>query len=186
MTFARFEPAAPIDPDTLAWLASEPAFPRELVDVWQRYGTGFVGDGFLRIIDPSVYGPHMETWFADADDAVPFAATGMGDLLVWQPAGVRRVMYRYGDITTIPEPLGQILAAFEHPQFVQWMRPGQYAEAVQRFGRPGIDDAFAYAPYLVLGGPEQVDHLDPGNLAVTLTIFTQMVGRASIIPGKTP
>lgn len=191
--FARFEPVAPVPDQTLESLAAWPGFPVEILDLWRTWGTGFVGeDGYVRVIDPAHYIGYLSEWFTDTEGAVPFLATGMGDLFVWQPTGepggvIRHVMYRVGDIRNIAPQFESLFSFLENDQYLDtWLQRGDYGQAVARLGRPDLYEAFFYAPFLPLGGTADAAHLDRGDLAVSLSVFTQMLGKASIVPGRPP
>lgn len=188
--FVRFESVAPVPEQTLASLEAWAVFPREIIELWRRWGTGFIGaDGFVRIIDPSRYIGFLPEWFTDTQGAVPFLATGMGDLLVWQPGPepggvIRHVLYRVGDIQNINPQFETLFSFLENDQYLDsWMRRGDYPGGIARLGRPDLYEAFFYTPFLPLGGRAGAEHLNRGDLAVSISIFTQMLGKASIVPG---
>ena len=191
--FARFEPVAQVPEQTLEPFAARPGFPREILDLWRTWGTGFIGeDGYVRIIDPAHYISHLPEWFTDTEGAVPFLATGMGDLFVWQPTGepggvIRHVMYRVGDIRNIAPQFESLFSFLEDAHYLDtWLQRGDYGQGVARLGRPDLYEAFFYSPFLPLGGTADAAHLDRGDLAVSLSVFTQMLGKASIVPGRPP
>lgn len=191
--FARFEPVAPVPEQTLASLRAWAGFPPELVDLWQQFGTGFIGaDGYVRIIDPAHYLEFLPEWFTDTQGAVPFLATGMGDLFVWQPGPepggvIRHVLYRVGDIRNINPQFETFFSFLENDQYLDsWLQRGDYAAGVARLGRPDLYEAFFYAPYLVIGGKAHPGNLHRGDLSVSISVFTQQLGKASIIPGRPP
>lgn len=182
--FQRFERVEPVPERTLDTLTALPGFPAALVDAWREFGTGFIGaDGFVRLIDPGKYFGLLPEWFDDSAGAVPFAATGMGDLFVWQGGVIRQVLYRIGHIRDLPMSVDEVLTAGEDEAALgSWLHRAQYPAGVERWGRPDLYEAFFYAPYLPLGGPEQPENLQRGDLGVSLSIFTQMMGRTSIVP----
>lgn len=191
--FERFEPMAQVQEQTVEAFAAWPGFPPEILDLWRTWGTGFIGDdGFIRIIDPAHYINWLPEWFTDTKGAVPFLASGMGDLFVWQPTDepggvIRHVLYRVGDIRNIAPPFDSLFSFLEDAHYLDtWLQRGDYAEGVARLGRPDLYEAFFYTPFLPLGGNADPAHLDRGDLAVSLSDFTQILGKASIVPGMPP
>lgn len=184
--FATFERVAEVAEASIAAIEQLPGFPRDMANLWRHYGTGFIGqDGYVRLIDPAHYLQFLPDWFSDTDGAVPFAATGMGDLFIWQAGVVRHVLYRVGHIQNLPVDIPAMSADFEAPGPLDgWLRRGQYGEGLAAHGRPALYEAFFYAPFLVMGGPEAVSNLQRGDLAVSLAVFSRIAGRASLIPGK--
>ncbi|MFK4791670.1 T6SS immunity protein Tdi1 domain-containing protein [Microbacterium sp. ZW T5_56] len=192
-TFTTYRAAAPVPEQTLASLAAWQGFPTELVTLWREWGTGFIGeDGYVRIIDPAKYQPYLSEWFTDTQGAIPFLATGMGDLFVWQPDGtpggvIRHVLYRIGEIRNIAPQFETLFSFLEDPRYLDtWLQRGDYTAGIARLGQPELYEAFFYAPFLPLGGTPHPSHLNRGDLAVSLSVFTQMMGRASLIPGQAP
>lgn len=182
--FEQFERVDAVDPVTIERVAAIPGFPGVIADLWREQGTGFVGaDGFLRLIDPDRY--DLGDSLTDIAGAVPFLATGMGDLLVWQDGVVRHVLYRIGRIENLA--VTDLVTSWEDDDYLdRVLLRSPYQVALARLGRPDLYEAFFYAPFPVLGGSQHPDNLHRGDLNVSLALFTSLVGKASIVPGQPP
>ena len=91
MEFATFSSTGPVAAASIERFG--PAVPAPVVELWRTVGTGLVGrDGFVRVVDPAWYADHLATWFDNAEGAVPFLATGMGDLFIWKEPAIRHVL----------------------------------------------------------------------------------------------
>lgn len=179
-SFVNFESTGAIPEETLARYATR--VPGEIVDLWREWGTGLIGaDGFVRIIDPDWYAPYLEDWFENAEDAVVFLATGMGDLLIWKDPVIRHVRYRDAAMDGILPEFGSLFSLLEEESYLDGQLARQpYTAGVERLGVPGPREAFFYAPFVPLGGDPAPENLQRGELATSLDIFARMMGRAEL------
>ena len=63
--------------------------PKELIEVWRKYGFGSLLNGYLKIVNPEDYKEVLvESYIQTEDEPIEFTsvifATGMGDLLIWE------------------------------------------------------------------------------------------------------
>ena len=181
--FPHFEHVAPLEDESLLDQLGAVGFPPEIIEAWRRYGTGFVDpDGIVRLIDPEHYFP-LDEFFDDATGAIPFAATGLGDLLVWQEGIIKWVVYRTVHVVKVSFPADVLLGHFSNPEFLDvnfWRQ--RYLEAVAVHGRPDLYEAFYYTPFLAIGGLgfDDAKHMQRGDLMVSLSLFSQMAMRISL------
>lgn len=178
--FTSFTAVAPVAPASLERWAD--AVPAPVAELWRDAGTGLIGDdGFVRVIDPAQYADDLSDWFTNADGAVPFLATGLGDLFIWKEPVIRHVLYRTGEVRGIEPEFDSWWPLLENPDYLdRHLDRGDYPAAAQRLGVPGITEAFFYVPFLMVGGAPGPQNLQRGELAVSLGIFTQLVGPAEL------
>lgn len=180
MEFSTFRSTGPVSSASIERFGS--AVPGPVVELWRSVGTGVVGDdGFVRVIDPAWYADHLGEWFDNADGAVPFLATGMGDLFIWKEPVIRHVLYRTAEIRGIAPEFDSLWSLLEDESYLDThLDRGDYSAGVQRLGVPEVREALYYVPFLPLGGQPGAERLDRGDLSVSLDLFTQMVGRAEL------
>lgn len=85
--FADFVEHAPVEPEVVA--AYRDRVPAELVEVWEQYGYGTFGQGFIRVINPAVYEAELGDRIGKTQGdgvAIPVMVTGLGDLITWEPS----------------------------------------------------------------------------------------------------
>lgn len=158
-----FQPHAPVDPATID--AYRGRVSDEVIELWETYGYGTFGSGFLRVIDPSV----LERGIGDVLGAgagerrlVPFIVTGLADVLCWEPGiGVTAILYRKQDSIGIGEldTLLGMLALDGEEYLSEEFEWDMFPKAVAAHGAPAFDESFTFVPLLSLGGPLEVEHM---------------------------
>ena len=178
--FSTFHSTGPVSPASIERFGR--SVPEPVLELWRTVGTGLVGeDGFVRVIDPAWYADFLATWFDNAEGVVPFLATGMGDLFIWKEPVIRHVLYRSAEVRGIAPEFDSWWGLLEDGAYLDaHLDRGDYPAGVQRLGVPEVREALYYVPFLPLGGQPGAERLDRGDLAVSLDLFTQMVGRAEL------
>jgi hypothetical protein len=84
---ADFVSHAPVEPEVIAEYRDR--VPDELVELWEQYGYGTFGEGFLRVINPKLYEAEVGECIGKTQGdgiAIPIMVTGLGDLITWEPS----------------------------------------------------------------------------------------------------
>lgn len=156
--------------------------PDELVDVWEQYGYGTFGEGFLRVIDPKLYEAEVGDCIGKTQGdgiAIPIMVTGLGDLITWEPSlGAVAILYREGRV----RGLGEMRA------FLNLVRRGGanhlsralnwdlFPEAVEAHGELPYDQSFIFVPLLSLGGQAKVENLRKRESIASIRVAVEMQG----------
>jgi hypothetical protein len=172
-----FTPAAPIPEDVIERYA--PHVPAGVVEMWRENGTGWLADGFFRIVDPAYAEKMLEGVYPFPRPAVVLFTTALADLVVWNNGAFYLVKWRWGILDVLPREgdITQVLEWMRDPvlrqDYFEWE---PYLEAARRDGVPGLDDCFGFVPLLALGGPNTADHLERMQLWVHIAIILQFAG----------
>ncbi|MBK9450215.1 MAG: DUF1851 domain-containing protein [Bacteroidetes bacterium] len=157
----------------------EGRLPSEILEFWKAFGFGTFMNGYLKMVDPSLFQDFMRSSYnVFLEPATVFAATAFADLLIWEGDCVKQINYRTGS-TKIH---GDSIAAFFNLRLARWdivelsMQAKQFRPAVERLGEPAFDECFAYVPALALGGSEKVENIQKVKLREHLSILSQIVG----------
>ncbi|WP_363459520.1 GAD-like domain-containing protein [Microbacterium sp. LMI1x-1-1.1] len=84
---ADYVPHALVEPEVIA--AYRDRVPAEIVEIWEQYGYGTFGEGFIRVINPGVYEAELGDRIGKTQGdgiAIPVMVTGLGDLVTWEPS----------------------------------------------------------------------------------------------------
>ncbi|MEU2203505.1 GAD-like domain-containing protein [Microbacterium oleivorans] len=179
--FADFVEHAPVEPEVVA--AYRDRVPAELVEVWEQYGYGTFGQGFIRVINPAVYEAELGDRIGKTQGdgvAIPVMVTGLGDLITWEPSlgGLVGLIFRenrgvgLGDVDSfllLTEALGADHLAAEF----NW---GVFPEAVATQGAPDFDESFIFVPLPSLGGPGTVDTLQKRPTLSAIQMMVDLQG----------
>ncbi len=171
--------------------------PQAIHEFWGAHGLPLCGGGLVQFIDPAVFRDVAYSWLMGGNGRVitPLAITGFSELIYVRhlretdmvPDGAERYDIRMLDphfraAGFLGWTLGEALARLDpaaprntdmidfHPDF----RPDLFKAAVAKEGPLAPNEAFHFAPALVMGGSEAIEHVAKGHAAVHLDILFQM------------
>ncbi|WP_243228599.1 GAD-like domain-containing protein [Microbacterium sp. CIAB417] len=178
---ADFVPHAPVPAEIIEEYRGR--VPDELIEVWENYGYGTFGQGFIRLIDPKLYEAEVGDCIGKTQGdgiAIPFAVTGLGDLITWEPShpGVIAIMYRIGDtkgqgsMKTFFNLVRRGGAAHLSDSY-DW---DIFPEAVAAHGELPYDQSFIFVPLLSLGGAAKVENLHKRETITAIKVAVDLQG----------
>lgn len=157
--------------------------PDELVEIWETYGYGTFGEGFLRVIDPQLYEAEVGDCIGKTQGdgvAIPIMVTGLGDLITWEPSlGVVAILYREMRIVGLGTKLKSFLTlvrldgAEELSETFNW---APFPEAVEALGELSFDESFIFVPLLPLGGNAKVENLHKRETITSIQVAVELLG----------
>lgn len=177
---ADFAPHAPVPAEIIEEYRGR--VPDELVEVWEQYGYGTFGEGFLRVIDPKLYEAEVGDCIGKTQGdgiAIPIMVTGLADLITWEPdTGVVGILYREGRT--------QGLGAMK--TFLNLVKRGGAAhlsrtlnwdifpKAVAAHGELPYEQSFVFVPLLSLGGQAKVENLHKRETIAAIQVAVDLQG----------
>lgn len=174
-TFPSFTALGAITDDTIGRFAAK--VPETVASAWRVHGTGLVGDGFVRLVDPGHARAMLDGVVNLPDNAVPVFTTALADVIVCIESAFYVLNFRLGYIDLLDTDALRLLQNLSKDQFLdQSLVRAPYREAVERLGVPGLDECFGYVPLLALGGTPDPDHLDRGGLWEHIAVIVQLAG----------
>lgn len=178
---ADFVPHAPVEPEIIA--AYRDRVPAEIVELWETYGYGTFGDGFLRVINPMVYEEELGDRIGKTQGdgiAIPVMVTALGDLITWEPSigGLVALMFRRNDGTGLGSAktffgLLRLDGADHLAEKFHW---DVFPEAVAQQGAPAFDESFIFVPLPSLGGPGTADTLKKRQTISAIQVMVDLQG----------
>lgn len=178
---ADFVPHAPVPAEIVDEYRGR--VPDELVEIWETYGFGTFGEGFLRIIDPKLYEAEVGDCIGKTQGdgiAVPIMVTGLGDLITWEPSlGVVAILFREERIVGLGTKLSTFLTlvrldgAEELSETFNWT---PFPEAVAAQGELPYDQSFIFVPLLSLGGKAKVENLHKRETISAIQVAVDLQG----------
>ncbi|MGA6126209.1 MULTISPECIES: GAD-like domain-containing protein [unclassified Microbacterium] len=178
---ADFVPHAPVEPEVVA--AYRDRVPAEIVEIWEEYGYGTFGEGFIRVINPGVYEAELGDRIGKTQGdgiAIPVMVTGLGDLITWEPSlnGLVVLMFRSNRGTGMGKAatfLG-LLKLDGSDYLSEKLGWDVFPEAVQQQGAPAFDESFIFVPLPSLGGPGTVDTLQKRQTLSAIQVMVDLQG----------
>jgi hypothetical protein len=173
--FVEFTTVAPVKAATVDWFAN--SVPAPIIDLWRSQGTGYVGDGFLRVIDPARGRMMLDGVVGLPEGSVPVFTTALADLVVWIPPLFHTLRFRYGVIDVLGADAATLIANLNQVAYQdQVFTRSPYPEGAARLGVPGLDECFAFVPLLALGGQPHAANLDRCGMWEHFSVVTQLAG----------
>lgn len=172
-----------VEPEVLE--AYRDRVPAEVVELWETYGYGTFGFGFLRVINPAEYESELGDCIGKTRGdgiAIPIMVTGLADLITWEPSvGFVAITYREDavgglsqDLTTFLEGVTLAKAAYLK-MVLNW---GVFPEAVEAHGELAYDESFVFETLPSQGGEVAADNLVK---QATIPAIQAMVGAQGVI-----
>lgn len=175
ISFPRFTPVAPIPRKTIK--RYESLAPAGAAEMWRHYGTGIVGDGFVRVLDPARADQMLDGMFSLSDRAVMLFSTALADLVFFVDDVFIVIKFRLGVIEMSPRGVGL-------EEFTAWLQDEQlltsrfdqqpYPEAAARDGIPPLEKCYGFVPLLALGGPPQAANLQLMGMYEHIAVMLQL------------
>ncbi len=178
---ADFVPHAPVPAEIVEEYRGR--VPDELVELWEQYGYGTFGEGFLRIIDPKLYEAEIGDLIGKTQGdgiAIPIMVTGLGDLITWEPSlGVVAILFREGRIVGLGTKVRTFVmltaldGAAHLSRTLNW---DLFPEAVAAHGDLPYEQSFIFVPLLSLGGQAKVENLHKRETIASIQVAVDLQG----------
>lgn len=154
--------------------------PDELVEIWEQYGYGTFGEGFLRVIDPKLYETEVGDCIGKTQGdgiAIPIMVTGLGDLITWEPSlGIVAIQYRLGTTYGLGTRFRSVFRLVEDGLILSRLRAEIFPEAVAAHGELPYDESFIFVPLLSLGGQAKVENLHKRKTIAAIQVAVDLQG----------
>ncbi len=173
--FEGFTTISPVSPDYLEQHAS--AVPEVITQLWREHGTGLIGDGFVRVLDPGRATTMLAEVLGDTPGPIPVFATALADLVVYAGQSWFLFDFRFAGLRELSEDIDVFVPGLADDELVEQFLPRYpYREAVPRLGVPDLDECYGYAPLLAFGGSDSPDQLERVKLWEHLLLIVQAGG----------
>ena len=154
--------------------------PDELVEIWEQYGYGTFGGGFLRLIDPKLYEAEVGDCIGKTQGdgiAIPIMVTGLGDLITWEPSlGIVAIQYRLGTVYGLGSRVRSVFRLVEDGLILSRLRAEIFPKAVEAHGELPYDQSFIFVPLLSVGGQEKVENLHKRETIASIQVAVDLRG----------
>lgn len=175
---ADFVPHAPVPVEIIEEYRGR--VPDELVEIWEQYGYGTFGEGFLRIIDPKLYEAEVGDCIGKTQGdgvAIPVMVTGLGDLVTWEPSlGFVVIQYRLVNTYGLGSKVRGILRLIEDELLLSRLKAEVFSDAVAAHGGLPYDQSFIFVPLLSMGGKAKVESLHKRETIASIQVAVDLQG----------
>ena len=78
--------------------------PKEMIEIWEKYGLGSFLNGYLRVINPDDYKELVEETYFRGNVAIPIFITAFADVVTWEEDElIGMIEYKTLDVNAIWE-----------------------------------------------------------------------------------
>ncbi|GAA1847105.1 GAD-like domain-containing protein [Microbacterium koreense] len=157
--------------------------PDEIIEIWENYGYGTFGEGFLRVINPAEYEAAIGDCIGKTQGdgvSIPLMVTGLGDLITWEPSlgGLVCLLFREGRGVGLGAArtflaLTRMDGAEHLSETLNW---DIFPDAVTAHGPLPFDESFIFVPLLSLGGPAHVENLHKRQTLTAIQLMVDLQG----------
>lgn len=148
--------------------------PPEILYLWETYGFGEYGNGFIKVVDPRDYMHSLYTWLGKQDfSKIPLFVSAFGDIFYY-----RKLEGEENDISLLDIHYRKVeVCAYSYQEFFEGyildenvkenvLRRKLFNEATAKLGTLAVNECFFFVPALVIGGAEDIKHVQKGDANV--------------------
>ena len=187
----KYAPSATVEKADSNFLAKyQNLVPTQLIEIWEHYGFGFYGNGFLQLINPDVYHEVLCGWLLRKPDPtrIPFMINAFGTIIYYrllqrdelssqiiaEDVAFLEPNYRFSDVFSWS--LESFFEDFlcDEDNLQQMFYYENFDLAIQKYGPLLKNNMYCFKLALPLGGNDSVDQMMQGNAAVQLNLLLQL------------
>ena len=148
--------------------------PPEILYLWETYGFGEYGNGFIKVVDPRDYMHSLYTWLGKQDfSKIPLFVSAFGDIFYY-----RKLEGEENDISMLDIHYRKVeVCGYSYQEFFEGyildenvkenvLRRALFNEATAKLGALAVNECFFFVPALVIGGAEDIKHVQKGDANV--------------------
>ena len=148
--------------------------PPEILYLWETYGFGEYGNGFIKVVDPRDYMHSLYTWLGKQDfSKIPLFVSAFGDIFYY-----RKLEGEENDISLLDIHYRKVeVCTYSYQEFFEGyildenvkenvLRRTLFNEATAKLGTLAVNECFFFVPALVIGGAEDIKHVQKGDANV--------------------
>ena len=148
--------------------------PPEIMYLWETYGFGEYGNGFIKVVDPRDYMHSLYTWLGKQDfSKIPLFVSAFGDIFYY-----RKLEGEENDISMLDIHYRKVeVCGYSYQEFFDGyildenvkenvLRRALFNEATAKLGALAVNECFFFVPALVIGGAEDIKHVQKGDANV--------------------
>ena len=94
--------------------------PKEMIEIWEKYGLGSFLNGYLRVINPDDYKELVEETYFRGNVAIPIFITAFADVVTWEEDElIGMIEYKTLDVNAIWEGMDNFFELLSNKRFLE-------------------------------------------------------------------
>ncbi len=157
-----------IKPDQRFIDEAKKIIPKEIIDIWTKYGFGEYGNGIIKFVNPEEYMGILYEWIGKEDfTRIPIIVDAFGDIFYYRYLGDNE-----NDISVVDIHYGEIkVCTYSYQDFFDkfmmddkandiYLRRKLYEKAIKKCGKLNMNEAYYFKPAIKIAGYEHIDFIE--------------------------
>ena len=152
--------------------------PKEMIEIWEKYGLGSFLNGYLRVINPGDYKELVEETYFRGNVAIPIFITAFADVVTWEEDElIGMIEYKTLDVNAIWEGMDNFFELLSNKRFLEKnFELEMYNKALKLYGEVGYEDCYCFVPVIPVGG-KKIENLQKGKAFTHIEVIVYLMGR---------
>ena len=152
--------------------------PKEMIEIWEKYGLGSFLNGYLRVINPDDYKELVEETYFRGNVAIPIFITAFADVVTWEEDEfIGMIEYKTLDVNAIWEGMDNFFELLSNKRFLEKnFELEMYNKALKSHGEVGYEDCYCFVPIIPVGG-KKIENLQKGKAFTHIEVLVYLMGR---------
>ena len=152
--------------------------PKEMIEIWEKYGLGSFLNGYLRVINPDDYKELVEETYFRGNVAIPIFITAFADVITWEEDEfIGMIEYKTLDVNAIWEGMDYFFELLSNKRFLEKnFELEMYNKALKLHGEVGYEDCYCFVPIIPVGG-KKIENLQKGKAFTHIEVLVYLMGR---------
>ena len=152
--------------------------PKEMIEIWEKYGLGSFLNGYLRVINPDDYKELVEETYFRGNVAIPIFITAFADVVTWEEDElIGMIEYKTLDVNAIWEGMNNFFELLSNKRFLEKnFELEMYNKALKLYGEVGYEDCYCFVPVIPVGG-KKIENLQKGKAFTHIEVIVYLMGR---------
>ena len=152
--------------------------PKEMIEIWEKYGLGSFLSGYLRVINPDDYKELVEETYFRGNVAIPIFITAFADVVTWEEDElIGMIEYKTLDVNAIWEGMDNFFELLSNKRFLEKnFELEMYNKALKLYGEVGYEDCYCFVPVIPVGG-KKIENLQKGKAFTHIEVIVYLMGR---------
>ena len=152
--------------------------PKEMIEIWEKYGLGSFLSGYLRVINPDDYKELVEETYFRGNVAIPIFITAFADVVTWEEDElIGMIEYKTLDVNAIWEGMDNFFELLSNKRFLEKnFELEMYNKALKLHGEVRYEDCYCFVPIIPVGG-KKIENLQKGKAFTHIEVIVYLMGR---------
>jgi hypothetical protein len=167
-------PGSPVPQDVMD--ICQHKLPASLIEEWKEVGWCSYSKGLIWLVNPLEYQENLAEWLDSVEDAMVFAVTAFGDLILWRNGEVQYLYTQYAKILPFIDDIDIFFEfSLSSDSFLEDVIDYKlFRQALNKCGQLDLGECYGFEPVLALGGSGTIDTIKKLQTNEYLSFLSQV------------